>query len=470
MKKFFVKSLLFLGIVAAFIAAADLSGLFKADQKNNHDKAAWDGFYEFTEDNEVDVLMIGNSHLYTGINPNHLSCLLGANCYILASPGVSVIDNYYALKEALSRCHPSMVVLETYSIGNRKVREFKDGDLSDEYKSFSSRRNIFRKLASTPVLFSPDHYLSAWSTSVRNHDFLFRDPGQIKANRNKTNAAFKKKDLELGRFIRFTSGITEKTDSLYDVLGPVVDGNKFRVNRENYSAVKKIQALCRKKEIPLVYLTIPMYHKHVTNYSSWKTIVSRVLGQDARWLDLQSPYDGELFGRDCFEDTRKENQHTTARGARICDYKFVDFLVKDARISIPDRHESEGWKKLFYGQDGYFEMFPFDKEDRSALLLCENVDLAGQLYIKDCILQPDETGATLYMKVDRRVDPALISHGVEMSLELTMEGKKGYYRGFVRQVPGADPPGHYLLMGHFKMSGITGAELLSIGVVGLSED
>ena len=128
MKKFFVKSLLFLGIVAAFIAAADLSGLFKADQKNNHDKAAWDGFYEFTEDNEVDVLMIGNSHLYTGINPNHLSCLLGANCYILASPGVSVIDNYYALKEALSRCHPSMVVLETYSIGNRKVREFNGTD------------------------------------------------------------------------------------------------------------------------------------------------------------------------------------------------------------------------------------------------------------------------------------------------------------------------------------------------------
>ncbi|MBR4755913.1 MAG: hypothetical protein IK076_03130, partial [Bacteroidales bacterium] len=73
MRKLYLKLLLLAGITAAAIVAADRSGLFKADQINNHELAMWDAFYDFTEKNEVDVLLIGNSHLYTGINPNHLS-------------------------------------------------------------------------------------------------------------------------------------------------------------------------------------------------------------------------------------------------------------------------------------------------------------------------------------------------------------------------------------------------------------
>ena len=183
MKQLYLKLLLLMAVVGGIIFLIDRTGLFNADLNNNHEQSAWNAFYDFTKNNDVDVLLIGNSHLYTGINPNHLSCLLGANCFILASSGAPVIDTYYGLKEALTRCNPKLVVLETYGIDDKHVRKLSAGNLSNQFKSFSSRHNIFHKLVSAPVLFSSDNYLSAWSTSVRNHDFIFRDPAQIRKNK-----------------------------------------------------------------------------------------------------------------------------------------------------------------------------------------------------------------------------------------------------------------------------------------------
>ena len=465
MKKLFLKLLLLLSIVLAVIVVADRSGLFVADLTNNHEIASWNAFYDFTENNEVDVLLIGNSHLYTGINPNHLSCLLGANCFIIASSGGPIIDTYYNLKEALKRSNPKLIVVETYGINNKSIRQQKEGNLSDEFKSFSTRRDILQKIVSTPILFSSDNYLSAWSTSIRNHDFLFRDPEQIKKNKEGKNIIHKKKDLELGRFTRFTSGITAQTDSLYDALGPVVDGDDFRVNRESYVAVKKIQALAKKKDIPVVFLTVPMYHKHLTNYSSWKTIVSRVIGSGYRWLDLQDPYDLQVFDKSCFENTRNENQHISAKGARICDYKLSNYLTEEVHVELPDRHAAKEWRDLFYKENGYFENYSVKPGDNTNFLLCKKIEVAG-VKIKDCIIAPYEKGCTFYLKVDKSTDHKLISHGIELYLLLKINNEEQHVKVQLNEVPGMCPHDHYLLMGNAtSLTGITAAQLLSIGFI-----
>lgn len=464
MKKLYLKLLLLAGLVGAFIFAADRSGLFRPDMINNHEQACWNAFYDFTEENDVDVLLVGNSHLYTGINPNHLSNILGANCFILASSGAPIIDTYYSLKEALKRCTPKLVVVETYGIGDKKVRELKADDLSNMYKSFTSRKDVLKKLVSTPVLFSSDNYLSAWSTSIRNHDFIYKDQDQIKKNREGKNTLHNKKSLELGRFTRFTSGITEESDKLYDELGAVVDGNDFKVNRENYMAIKKIEALCRKRGIPLVYLTVPMYHKHVANYSSWKTIVSRVINHDFKWIDLQDPYDFTVFDRDCFEDTRKENQHITGKGARICDYRLANFIIDESGVTLPDRHESMKWRGLFYNEDGYFEHYSTEPEDKKNFLLCRNANVAG-LLIKDCIIKPYEGGFEIMMKLDKRTDPSLFKNGLELFMQMTVQGKQDNYKIPLQTIPGFDPHDHYLLMCNVSdLTGISSAKLLSIGL------
>ena len=82
-------------VVAVFIIAinySDSKGYFNPDESNNHTKKKWDSFYKFSKRNNVDIVLVGNSHLYSGINPKNLSNTLGVNAFILASPGTNISD------------------------------------------------------------------------------------------------------------------------------------------------------------------------------------------------------------------------------------------------------------------------------------------------------------------------------------------------------------------------------------------
>ena len=96
--KITIKSLFIIVVIGVAIYYSDNKGYFNPDESNNHTKRKWDSFYKFTENNNVDVLLLGSSHLYSGINPKNLSTTLGVNAFILASPGTNIIDTYYSLK------------------------------------------------------------------------------------------------------------------------------------------------------------------------------------------------------------------------------------------------------------------------------------------------------------------------------------------------------------------------------------
>jgi len=168
-----VKFFILLAVLVGAIYYSDQKGIFNPERANDHTLRKWDSFYDFTKRNNVDILLIGNSHLYTGINPKNLSTTLGANAFILAAPGTQISDSYFSLKEALKRCKPSLVVIETYSIRDLDQYNLSKGGLSDQMKSFSARRDFASKLGSTPYLFSSRHFIHAWSSTLRNHDFIF---------------------------------------------------------------------------------------------------------------------------------------------------------------------------------------------------------------------------------------------------------------------------------------------------------
>lgn len=463
MNKLYLKAVLFMAIIGAVIISVDQSGMFNPDMTSFHEKLQWDSFYDFTRSNDVDVLLVGNSHLYTGINPNHLSCALGANCFILASPGTTITDSYYALKEGLTKCDPKVVVVETYGISSTRVRDLTGGDLTSQFRSFSSRKNILKKLVSTPVLFSPDNYLSAWSSSVRGHDMIFRDPDQIKKNLDGKNVPAKKKDLELGRFTRFITGISDATDKEYDEKGAVVDGNDFKVNRENFDSVRKIQRLCDRKGIRVVFLTLPMYHKHVENYSTWHTIISRVIGLGYDYLDLQQPYDHEVFTKECFEDTRNANQHMTAQGALMADYKLASFLVDKIQVDLPHRYQSEDWHRLFYGENGYLENYPLDPNDNRNFPLSGKANVGG-ISILNCAFVPYDDGSQVFMRIDKRTDPALLRNGLELYVNLEMrDGRIERYKIPVRKIKGIEPLRNQVLESNvLPITGVKSASLSGI--------
>ena len=401
----YIKLATLLLIVLLAIIISDRKGYFNPDLTNNHTIKKWDAFYYFTKRNNIDVLLLGNSHLYTGINPKNLSVRLGANSFILASPGTYIGDTYFCLKEALKRCEPSVVIIETYGINNSDPYEFVGGSLSDQFKSFSARRDKWVKIKSTPYLFNVRNYLYAWSNTLRNHDYIFNNKEQIQKNKSiSLNKEKKKKKLYLGRYARFNSGLKDSLLLKYETEGAPVDGAKYKYSKQSKYYVDKIIELCNKNNIELVFLTLPMYNKHVSNYDKWEEELSNILDKSkVKWLNMQNKNTYTAIGFDAFafENTYSSNQHMTYNGSLLATYELANYLSNNKEIEIPNRKKDYKWHKLFYGEEGYFHNFSASKNDEANKTLCENKKIRNATVKEILLVKNKNKSKTVIAKIKK---------------------------------------------------------------------
>lgn len=369
------------------IRYSDSQGYFRSIDPDDHTVRKWEAFYDLTERKEVDVLLVGNSHLYTGINPKNLSAALGVYAFILAAPGTQVADHYFALEEALQRTNPKLVVVETYGIRETAPRAFKDALLSDQFKSFDARKNVKLKLVSTPHLFQFKNYPYAWSTTLRNHRMLLTDFERFKLNReiNQPQAGtYDDDELYLGRFVRFGMGIQDSIIARYDSEGAPVQGKNYKINQTGVGYLRKIIDLCQREGVELMFLTVPMYERHIADYGAWKSSLGRVLGDygtNERWLDLQVLPGYAEFNRASFENTYAPNQHLTYKGSLLATYRLADFINAHKVIRLPDRKNDPGWKKTFYAEEGFFENLTPDEDDEENVVLFQGAEAGVSIEI-----------------------------------------------------------------------------------------
>ena len=90
-------------------------------------------FYDVKKDS-LDVLFLGSSHLYYGVQPNVLWREYGIAAYDMGSAEQTVASSYFLLTEALAYQKPEVVVLETYYLwypelynGEARLRQAFDG-------------------------------------------------------------------------------------------------------------------------------------------------------------------------------------------------------------------------------------------------------------------------------------------------------------------------------------------------------
>ncbi|MDR1983639.1 MAG: hypothetical protein LBQ28_02300 [Prevotellaceae bacterium] len=345
--KFYIKLLLFFVIIVSVVIFTDIKGYFKSDQTNNHVDRKWKSFYQFTKSKNIDILLCGNSHIMTGIDPFVLSVATGTNCFILGTPGTSVRDAYFGLAEALTKTNPRLVILETYCIGDTKIYD----EIMAQIQSFEAKENILYKLRMMPELFKSDDWIKAWSPTIRNHSFLLTNIKQIEFNiKNSTNRNISK-GLDLGRFARFGTGLEDSTIMKYETLGAPNNGDEYEISYYSKKYLEKFVNLCKSRNIPVLFITVPVYYKHIANYDVMKAKLKEELKkyQSVQWLDLQSPYDSVYYTKDAFENTYERNQHLSNYGMTVTAYKLADFLLRSS-YTLPNRSQESEWIADFQSQ------------------------------------------------------------------------------------------------------------------------
>ena len=375
-------------------------GYFNPDNQNNHTIRKWNSYYDFSKHNKVDILLVGNSHLYTGINPKNLSAALGCNAFILASPGTQLDDHYFAIKEAIKVNKPKLLVLETYGLKKLEPTEKKEGELSDQFKSFAARKDFWIKLKSTPNLFSISNYPYAWSNTLRNHSFLLNDYEQIEENiKDKNKYQNSTKELYLGRYVRFQTGIEDSTLQKYEELGAPVNGEKYETNTLQEQYISDVIELCDSNDIEIVFVTVPMFEKHINKYYSWKNKLATSFGDkyalDEYWLDMQDSINYKGFTKHSFENTYSSNQHLTYPGSLIATYKLIEFIENKERIILPDRRNDEEWINLFYTEEGFLENNSPKENDKKNKVLFSSDKNEG---IKEILMLEKEKFNTVLLK------------------------------------------------------------------------
>lgn len=415
--------------VAIGLYISDSKGIFDPNNKNNHTLKKWDAFYDFSEDHNVDVLLVGNSHLYTGINPKNLSARLGVNSFILASPGTHIGDTYFALKEALERTSPTHVVVETYGINEFDPYILKNGNLSDQFKSFSARKDFWIKLMSTPKLFASKNYGYAWSNTLRNHDYLLTNYEQIEANTDSKSRFSRKREdkLYLGRFVRFTTGITDSLLNIYKEKGARVKGEDYAWNEYTQKYVNKMVGLCNEKNIEIIFLTLPMYKEHISNYSAWENELKKLLAKTNKpWLNLQTSDYHDMFGPESFENTYNGNQHMTYNGSMLATHELADFIENKSGESLPDRSDKKEWRDLFYGEEGFFEHHSPNENDKKHQIIAKNMMLEN-IEVLEIDFVTNKNNKSLIVKIDKsKVSEVkdISKCQINLSLDIEMKGAR----------------------------------------------
>lgn len=74
--------------------------------------------YYMQQEEEVDILVLGDSESITLLSPADLWTDYGYTCFLAGQPGQNIPETYYVLKDMLKTKHPKMVVLETHGCVN----------------------------------------------------------------------------------------------------------------------------------------------------------------------------------------------------------------------------------------------------------------------------------------------------------------------------------------------------------------
>ena len=443
--RFMIKGLLLLAAVTWVVRYFDEKEYFVGDQSNNHTERKWRSFYRFAdyEHKNADIVVFGNSHASSGVEPYIVSMLTGSYCFILNSPGSSVIDAYLNLKEILAHQNkPRLVILETACINGAET-----GQEWGRIQSFEAKHNSWNKLEAMFYLFKPDEWVKAWSPTIRNHGFLLTDPARISFNR-KNEGRIKNPDklrFDLGRFSHGQTPLHDTTLAKYKKWGPPFKCSNHSISESNINYLNKLYNLCRQNGIELLLFTAPMYYKTFDNYPMLKeqNLEAFQFMKGVQWFDLQEQYDHQLYTPEAFNNEYSGAQHNTYLGMRYNAYKLSAYLLEHYSHLLPKRYNEMEWIRDFSQDDLEFaihhEIVP---GMRNYHVITRNQDV-GKFTIKEMAVKEDRNIRVMLLKVKN--NPGLRG-SLRAHIEIEHKGHRAVVMAVLLARKDILPPGYRVYM------------------------
>lgn len=330
MKKKIIKVVTFLLLTVLLLS--QLNGSLRLKRADGI--RAMEIFYEQEEDS-IDVIFYGSSHVYSDVNPAVLWRESGIASYDLAGTMQPMWNTYYCMKESLKYQRPKVMVVEL--VRAIEEREYIEGS-----------RVVTNTLG---MRLSKEKYEAVWASTPDNRlSYLLGYPVYHSRYTELSREDFETyKDTPEGiAYKGFYPLFDTKEFEEFPDVSEITDSRELEPKTEEY--LRRIIALAKEEEIPLVLMVSP-YH---VDFKEEQQLFNRC-GEIAKengvpFLDFNHLY--EELGLDPMEDMA-EASHLNHRGS----VKFSAWLARwlSEEYDLPDRrgeasHESWEQNALFWEQ------------------------------------------------------------------------------------------------------------------------
>lgn len=286
---------------------------------------------------DVDIVFVGSSHVFTSINTDILDENTYSNNFILATPSQNISQSYYLIKEFIEQKTPKVIFLETYSfkdyIGNdfvnhaaydglklsmNKIQAAKEASFNDSVISLSRFTNLI-------IPFYKYH--NRWNGEITENDFNYFEKVQLNKGSEIPTGKNKFKETEV--------------DFMDHSLGTITEKKPLATHIDN--KLSDIINLCKSNNIKLVLFSTPYLAHHgfsVKDEVKTMNFIKKKYGKDGiYYLDFNTKYKDLGISYDDFKD----NHHLNSQGAEKINNHMVTWINSNLKNSIPNRQSEKIW-------------------------------------------------------------------------------------------------------------------------------
>lgn len=305
--------------------------------------------YRDLEENTVDVIFIGTSHVLYGIDPMHIYEETGVTSYVFGGPGLRMDLTYLTLKDALKTQSPKVIMLDASGLHYAKqqaegrAHKFVDNLPLTKEKIEYAFNNGNDELTPLSVIFPFVRYHDRWST-VNEYDFRYMIGALDQTYLRGHHISYAQVPVTLD---------FQKTK------------DNFEITERNLDYFDRIVKLCEEQGVSLVVYKTPTPDWNIT----WSSAAEKASGERGiPYWELY--YELEDIGLDFATDFCDETDHLNQHGAEKLSIYITEHLREQYGLADHrgeyirwDNDLKEYHEYLKKAWDTRFEVPAFEAED-----------------------------------------------------------------------------------------------------------
>ncbi|WP_179333995.1 hypothetical protein [Winogradskyella costae] len=334
MRGFFIKSILFLGVI--------LFVIYNIDQYFVEDSVDFRKYFFFYKkpSNSLDAIIIGNSHAHCGLNSNIISAKCNLNTYNLSMAGTNLNEMYSSLKEALKTQTPKLVIVENFAFlapgQPQNITDKKGNVIINNPNYVYAKKLSFDKIIEADSIFK-DNNVVLNSFNIFKYHEVWSDTEKLSSVLSKyLSDEYQTQfyDNALGTRIISENRIKKFQETVFD--------DPISISKDQKKILNDLIALSKKNNFQLVFTTVPFldiyYEKTKSSYdfayNQLKNIISK--HKNVSLFDIN---ESKTFGSSFILDEKTntlQNQHLNYKGQILASNLLANYINKHIDIKGSD--------------------------------------------------------------------------------------------------------------------------------------